>query len=416
MIEGLFHSCINKFSLKALEIMNNKLGVGLFGFGCVGKGYYDLHVRHPQINIKTTRIVVKDPNKKRDVSNGVSFSYDDFDILNDSEIRLMIEAINHTGDALLIARNALSSGKTLVTASKKMVAENFPELVALQQKHGGRLLYEASSAASIPIIRILEEYFSNENILSVEAILNGTSNFILTSIFNDYSNYDTTLQQAKERGFAESDPALDVGGYDAAHKLVIISAHAFGTVVHPRNVFTYGIDKIYPADVQYALQRGWNIKQVANAFINDKGKLVLYVAPKFVKPTNQIFYVSNENNGILINAQFSGPQFYFGKGAGSYPTGSAVLADVVASLNNFSYSYSKLRSNNAPEYSTDALVSVYLRYPNSFDLSLLEFVNVNEEETMKGINTSVIAGSISLEELYRNRSLLDENKISLLFY
>ena len=395
--------------------MKSPVNIGLFGFGCVGQGFYNLYVQTAtggQLNIKTKRIVVKQRNKQRDIANGAVVSYEDFDILSDSEIRLLVEAINNTDDALIIARNALTSGKTLVSASKKMLAENFQELVELQQKYNGRLFYEASSAGSIPIIRTLEEYFANEKIHAIEAILNGTSNFILTSIFNDYSNYEAALKLAQEKGFAESDPTLDIEGYDAVNKLVIISAHAIGTIVHPRDIFTYGIRHLGSSDVQYALQRGWRIKQVAQAFTNN-GMLTLSVTPKFVKSTEQLYHVNEENNGVVVHAEFSGTQFYYGKGAGSHPTGSAVMADVVASLGDFSYMYHKLKSKNKPVYSTDATVSVYLRYPNSFDMAKLDFDSIDSQ--IKGYNSSVISGNISLKQLIKHVELLKQNNVSLIF-
>lgn len=394
--------------------MNNKTNVGLFGLGCVGHGFYDLYVRHPEININTKRVVVKHKEKKRDVSNGTCISFDDNDILNDPEIKILVEAINNTEDALAIARHTLSKGKTLVSASKKMIAENLKELVDLQQKNNSRLLYEASSAGSIPIIRILEEYFSNEKIFLFEGILNGTSNFILTRIFNDYSNYDATIKLAQEKGFAESDPTLDVEGYDALNKLVIIVAHAFGTIIHPDKVFSYGITSISDSDVQYAMQHGWKIKQVARAKINDDGKIVLFVAPKFVKSGEQLYHVDEENNGIIIHPEFSGPQFYYGKGAGSHPTGSAVMADVVAALTDFQYRYKKLHTGKNPDNSYEENISVYLRYPNSFDISGIQFTSITSHLT--GYSSSTVFGTIPLAQLMRHKELMQKNNVSLIFF
>ncbi len=393
-------------------ITETELNIGLFGYGVVGKGFYNLIQLHPELAINTQQIVVKhEANHLLDENQNLS--YEANIILADTNLKTVVEVINNNNDALAIAKKVLGDGNTLVTANKRMLAENFEELYALLKSNGGKLFYEASSAASIPIIKILDEYFANENIHSVEGILNGTSNYILSGIFNQNLNYNQALKQAQELGFAESDPTLDVEGLDALNKLVIINAHAFGVIVKPTDVFNYGITRIGNDDILYAKNNGFIIKLVAHASVNIQGKLLLYVAPQFVKSSEQLYHVNAENNGVVVNAEFSGEQFYYGKGAGSKPTGAAVLADVISSKKSNGYGYTKLRKQNFIKYDIFQQVKVYVRYNKNIDIDLLE---LDIEENLSFENSRAVKGKIYLNKLYEYKNWLESNDISVIIF
>lgn len=393
-------------------ITETELNIGLFGFGVVGKGFYEITQKHPELAINTQEIVVKDKEHHQE-DEYQNLSYEASIILLNNDLKTVVEVINNSSDAFEIAKQVLGKGNTLITANKKMIAENFSELYALLQNKEGKLFYESSSAASIPIIKILDEYFANENILLVAGILNGTSNYILSGIFNQNLNYNQALKQAQELGFAESDPTLDVEGLDALNKLVIINAHAFGVIVKPNNVFNYGITHINKDDILYAKTNGLVIKQVAHASVNIQGKLLLYVAPQFVKSSEQLYNVNAENNGVVVNAEFSGEQFYYGKGAGSKPTGAAVLADVISSKKSNGYKYTKLRKQHFIKYEPVQQVKVYIRFAKNIAINALE-IEVKEKFLFE--NDYAIKGKVYLNKLYEFKNWLQTNHVSIIIF
>src|SRR5580693_2306399 len=229
--------------------MSKKLTIGLFGFGVVGQGLHDI-IRTKNLNIEIVKICITDGSKERSLPSHL-FTTDRDELLNNPEINTIVELINETEAAFEIVSRALSSGKNVVSASKKMIALHLDELIELQQKHGTSLLYEGAVCGSIPIIRNLEEYYDNELLHSISGIFNGSSNYILSKGFLENMNYDTALKQAQDLGFAETDPTSDVGGFDAKYKLVIAAAHAYGVVVKPEEVFNLGIQSLSAYDIQY---------------------------------------------------------------------------------------------------------------------------------------------------------------------
>ncbi|PTX21237.1 homoserine dehydrogenase [Pontibacter mucosus] len=324
--------------------MKSKSGkrIGIFGFGCVGQGLHDVLQENPHLNV--ARICVRDQEKLRTLPKH-HFTYDAQELLQDDSIDLYAELISDPKEALLIVRQALRAGKTIVSANKKMISENLTELVALQEEFGGTLLYEAAVCGSIPILRTLEAYYGNEPLLEVSGILNGSSNYILTKLDAEGISYNEALAQAQALGFAEADPTLDVGGYDTLHKISLIAAHAFGAVVKPEQVLRAGIQHISRKDVALAQALGGRIRLVATAKLNQKDKLELQVLPTLVFPDSELYYVEAEFNGVQLEARYAGDQFLKGRGAGSHPTGSAVWADVSAALAGYKYSYPKFRHN-----------------------------------------------------------------------
>lgn len=340
--------------------MSRTLNIGLIGFGCVGSGLYEVLNQSKLIEARIQKIVVKDPSKSRSIG-AEHFSYDVNSILNDPEINVVVELINDSDAAYDIVKKALASGKDVVTANKKLLAEHLDELVALANANGASLLYEGAVAGSIPILRNLEEYYNNDSLSSVEGIVNGTTNYILTKS-NEGISYDVALEEAQKLGFAELNPTLDVDGFDSKFKLVLLLKHAFGISVTPEVVQNVGIRKIGGHEVKYALEKGYRIKLLSRAEkIGDR--IVGFVAPHFIGPSHFAYEVNNEFNAVIVEALFSDKQLFIGKGAGSYPTASAVLSDISALKFDYKYEYRKSSEANGLHFSNDFFVKIYVGSP-----------------------------------------------------
>ena len=241
-----------------------ELNIGLFGLGTVGQGIYRVLERARNAHASISRICVRSLAKKRDIDIPANMLTDDpDDIFNDSAINLIVEVVDNAEASWRIVRRALEQGIPVVSGNKAMIARHLPELIALQRRTGAALLYDASSCGSIPVIRNLEEYYDNDLLLEVKGILNGSSNYILSRVFDHGEDYGYALKRAQELGFAEADPSFDIKGFDSLFKLVIITVHALGVYVDPDRVFTYGISAISDFDIKYAREKGVKIKLVA---------------------------------------------------------------------------------------------------------------------------------------------------------
>jgi homoserine O-acetyltransferase len=379
--------------------------IGLFGLGCVGQGFYELSLLQTP-TATPSKIVVKDALKKRNAESNL-LSFDRDEVLNDDSTNLVVEVIDNSKDAIEIVRGALKNGKNVVTANKKMIVENFPELLELQEKTGAGLLYEAGVCASIPILRTIDSYFSQEPISSIRGLCNGTSNYILSAVYNRGWEYSVALAESQRLGFAESDPTLDVESYDALFKLVILTLHGFGVLLKPQDVFNYGISNIHPSDIKFAKAADYKIRQVAQAYKTEEGKISLWVTPQFVSPSDPLYHVENEFNGITIEAEHSGTQFFSGRGAGSYPTGAAVLSDVHASLAGYKYKYEKYKSNNGLTISNSTEIEVYLRTPNENILEQIPLKNAEKH------GRNFATGKLTLAQLIKLKPLLEKEKVFL---
>lgn len=383
--------------------MSTKLTIGLFGFGVVGQGLNDI-IRTKDLNLEIRKITIKNPEKKRSLPEEL-FTTDASVILNDPEINTVVELINDADAAYYIVKTALQKGKNVVSANKKMIAEHLEELLHLQEQYGTSLLYEGAVCGSIPIIRNLEEYYDNELLYSIRGIFNGSSNYILSKTFNENLDYPTALKQAQDLGFAESDPILDVGGFDAKSKLVIAVSHAYGVLTNPDDVFNMGIQNISPKDIQYAKEKNFKIKLVPTAVEFGERQVVLYVIPRMIKPDDFLFNVENEYNGVIVQAAFADQQFFFGKGAGGHPTGSAVLSDIAALRYDYKYEYKKYRSINAYVQSNDYLLTVYLRYTDDSILTKLDIKEVTERYYSPDF--SYVIGKVTLKNLMTHVKEID---------
>ena len=382
--------------------MSRKLTLGLFGFGVVGQGLYDI-IRTKDLNLEIKKIAIKHPGKQRSLPAQL-FTTDADLILNDPEINTVVELINDAEAAYTIVTRALKSGKHVVSANKKMIAAHLEELVKLQEQHNVSLLYEGAVCGSIPIIRNLEEYYDNELLYSVRGIFNGSSNYILSKIFNENLNYNVALKQAQDLGFAETDPTLDVGGFDAKFKLTIAAAHAYGILSDPETILNVGIQNLSSRDIQFAREKNFKLKLVPTALEFAEKKIVLYVLPKLVKNDDFLFNVENEYNGVIVQAAFADQQFFFGKGAGGHPTGSAVLSDIAALRYDYKYEYKKYHQKKGFRQSDDYELRVYLRYQNEQQLQQLQFSDITERYYSPDF--SYVIGKIPLRNLIENKEIL----------
>jgi len=383
--------------------MSKKLTLGLFGFGVVGQGLYDI-IKTKKLNLEIKRFAIKDPSKKRTLPQELFTTQAD-DLLDDPDINTIVELIDDADAAFQIVSKALKNGKNVVSANKKMIAGHLEELIELQHQHHTSLLYEGAVCGSIPIIRNLEEYYDNELLHSVTGIFNGSSNYILSKIFNEQLAYDTALKQAQHLGFAETDPTLDVGGFDAKFKLAIVASHAYGLYVKPDDILNIGIAQLSDYDVRFAREKNYKIKLVPTAKEIGSEKVILYVIPKFVTDKSILYAVENEYNGVVVQAAFADQQFFYGKGAGGHPTGSAVLSDIAALRYDYRYEYKKHLESTQLTHSNNHKISIYLRYNDESIPAKLNFSEVFERYYANDFK--YVIGEVNLESLIAHQEALE---------
>jgi len=389
---------------------HRQLTIGLFGFGVVGEGLYKILQKTPSLKASIKKVCIKNPNKKRSAPAEL-FTTDKNLLLNDPEINVIVEVINESEAAFEIVSTALRNGKEVVSSSKKMIAEHFDQLLQLQRETGLAVLYEASACASIPVIRNLEEYFDNDLLHGIRAIVNGSTNFILTKMFEEKLEFKQALILAQQLGFAESDPSLDVEGYDALNKWVILLNHAYGIIEKPENIVFTGIQNINASDAQVALQKGYEIKLIAQAKKLQNGKVAGFVLPQFIKQDDHFTFVKNEYNGVVIESGFSDKQFLYGKGAGSFPTASAVLSDISALTYDYHYEYKKLYYHTPHQLCNDYYLRVYVSFEELKYIPKDKFEWVEEWHAHE--KRKYIVGILPFAEL-KNNSWWKENGTSLI--
>ena len=354
-----------------------ELNIGIFGFGCVGQGLYFAVENSTGFKTVIKKIVVKNKHKTRPIA-AENFYFDKEDILLDENINVVVELIDDADEAFNIVSEALKNGKHVVTANKKMLALHLPELLALKDKYNVSLLYEASACGSIPIIRTLEEYFDNEELVSISGIFNGTTNYILTKTINEGITYSEALNNAQQKGFAETDPTSDVEGFDELYKTVVIALHGFGILIQPENIVRFGITTLSQQDINYAKQNGYKIKLVPTINKIETGKINAFVIPAFVSTENHLSKVDNEFNGVLVEGLISGEQFFLGRGAGSHPTGAAVLSDISALSYGYAYDNKKLKQETQLVFTNDVSIKVFVSSNNKNALNQIAFTNLLE--------------------------------------
>ncbi len=379
-----------------MSIQQKKLSIGLFGFGVVGTGLYKVLQKTASLNAQVQKVCIKHPEKKREAPSDL-FTVDPEILLQDESINVIVELIDDADAAFEIVSRALISGKAVVSANKKMIAEHLPELLKLQEKYNTPFLYESACCASIPVIRNLEEYYDNDLLQSLNGIVNGSTNYILTRVSKDKLSFNEALALAQAEGFAESNPSLDVEGIDAVNKLSILLAHAYGIVTHPQRVVYSGIQNLQSYDATFAQEKGYEIKLVAQAKKLEDGNVAAFVLPQFIENGNQLFNVQNEYNGVVIESGFADKQFFYGKGAGSFPTASAVLSDLSALRYDYKYEYKKLHNNTGTQITNDFFLRVYISFEGLFQVPHERFERI--EEWSSNDSRCYVIGIISFAKL-----------------
>ncbi|MEM9022202.1 MAG: homoserine dehydrogenase [Bacteroidota bacterium] len=379
--------------------------IGLFGFGCVGQAVYAALEQQAAPGLRVKRIGVRDREKVRSAP-AERFSYEPGAILDDPEISLVVELIDDAEAAFALVAAALARGKAVVTANKKMVAHRLPELIRLQRGLGVPLLYEAAVGGSIPIIRTLETMYGREPLTGLHGIVNGSSNYILSRLAEPGGEYRQALATAQQLGFAEADQRSDVGGFDSKYKLGILAAHAFGLNVAPDQILNLGIEHLGAADRHFARQRQSRIKLVARAVRHGAKQVALFVLPQLVKPGEALFPVDDEWNGISFTGSWGDQQFLQGRGAGGFPTASAVLADIHAVDRGYRYAYAKAEGAQA-ELALDGELEVYIGYQERLQLDGIRWTEVTEDQPAKGYRVGRIALGhlLELQEELQHRQL-----------
>ena len=315
--------------------------VGILGLGTVGGGVVNVLQknsasieRRTGVKIEVILAGVRDVTQKRicDTSN-IKLTEDPFEVVNHPDIDVVLELIGGTGLTKKLVETAINNGKHVITANKALIANHGNELIKLANKKQVRLLFEASVAGGIPIIKSLEQGLSANNIESLAGIINGTSNFILTDMKEKGRDFDDALKEAQALGYAEEDPTFDIEGIDAAHKLSILAAIAFGTELQFNQVYTKGISGITTEDILHATELGYTIKHLGITKRTGNG-IELRVHPTLVPNKQLIAQVDGVMNAVMVKSNALGISLYYGAGAGDEATASAVIADLIDIINN----------------------------------------------------------------------------------
>jgi homoserine dehydrogenase len=326
---------------KGVDKSMKEIRVGLLGLGTVGSGVVKIITDHQdrlahQIGCPVTvaKVLVQNLDKERDVQiTPALLTTDAYDIINSEEIDVVIEVMGGIENAREYIFTALQNGKHVVTANKDLMALHGTELLSVAKEHQCDLFYEASVAGGIPILRSIVDGFSSDRITKMMGIVNGTTNFILTKMSNEGKAYEEVLKEAQELGFAEADPTSDVEGLDAARKMTILATLGFSANVELADVKVKGITSITEEDLAYSSDLGYTMKLIGRAK-RDGEKLEVSVEPTLLPNTHPLASVQNEFNAVYVYGEAVGETMFYGPGAGSMPTATAVVSDLVAVMKN----------------------------------------------------------------------------------
>ena len=396
--------------------MNNKrlIRVGVLGAGVVGSGvidtiftkndFFNRSIGH---NIQVTKVLVKDPKKKREnIPSGITITTDAADIIDDDDIDIIVELIGGEHPALEFIEKSLNAGKSVVSANKEVIAKHGDHLLSLASENNVLLLFEASVGGGIPIISPLINNLNANQIQSIRAIINGTTNYILTKMTHEQVEFKNVLKDAQELGYAESDPTNDVEGIDAAYKLAILTNLAFGSNISDKEVYREGITRLTSNDFKYAKELGYTIKLIAISKLVGS-KLEMRVHPSFIPVDESLAKVDGVLNAVEINGDLAGRVLFQGSGAGSLPTASSVVSNILEVCNRM---YSDHTGN------------IVNRGKNSFEVKSINEVvtkyyirvNVNDKPGVMGQIATILGGmKISIASVIQKESDPHENTAEL---
>lgn len=310
--------------------MENKIKIGLIGLGTVGSGVFKTLQNFE--NVEIAKIAVRNKNKKRNIQNlDESIITDDpYEVVNDPEIQIVAELVGGIEPAFDLIKTAIKNGKHIVTANKELLAKHGEELFNFAEKHNKVVLYEAAIAGGIPLIMPIKTILAGNKINKIKAILNGTTNYILTKMDVQGASYAEVLKESQELGYAEADPTGDVEGFDAAYKITTLATIAFGKRIKIDKVYREGITKISPDDMKAANEMGYKIKLIASAELNDDGRADVRVHPMLVPKSKTLAHIDYVTNAVSLSGHPVGDVTLSGPGAGEFPTASSVVGDILA--------------------------------------------------------------------------------------
>lgn len=372
--------------------------IALLGLGTVGSGVLKI-IKNNQKKIKQTsgeeivikKALVRNPNKHKNVAKELDLTTDFMEILQDPEIKIVVELMGGLHPAKEYISDALNAGKNVVTANKDLMATYGSELIALAAKNRCDLMYDASVAGGIPILRTLSTSYASDMISEIQGIINGTTNYILSQMGEKGLSYDAALKQAQELGFAEADPTNDVTGKDAAYKIVILSKFAFGTKIGINDFTIEGINNLQDFDIKQAQKMGYVIKLIGIAK-NIAGKLFVEVAPCLLPENAIMAHIKNEINALQIKSQSLGTAVFTGPGAGSSATASSVMSDVIAETSNY------VKQINGKPFSNFSRI---MKLTSSEEVKYPYYLSFDAEETLFTLSKLLSKLEIPVREIKR---------------
>ncbi len=282
------------------------------------------------VRLEVARVLVRDPSKPRAAAvDDAKVTTDWRQVVDDPAVHIVVELIGGTDTAFDIVAAALKAGKPVVTGNKALLAERGTELFALSREHGTPIHFEAAVAGGIPIIKTVQESFIGNRIHSMSGIINGTSNYILERMTTGGLEFAEALSEAQQLGYAEADPALDVNGWDAAHKAILLATLAYGFAIDPEKVHVAGIEQVRPIDIEFATRLGYVVKLLAVVREHPDGSVECRVQPSFIAKSHILASVNGVFNAVAVHGDSAGESLFYGRGAGQDPTASSVVADLV---------------------------------------------------------------------------------------
>ena len=317
----------------------DSIGIGLVGFGTVGSGVWKTLERNGgliadrtggAVNFEIRKIAVRGLTKARDADAPAEiFTTDWKEVVNDPGVDVVVELMGGTDSAFEVVAAALKAGKPVVTGNKALLAERGRELFALSLQHDTPIQFEAAVAGGIPIIKAVQESLVGNRIESMTGIINGTSNYILMRMTDAGLDYPSALKEAKDLGYAEADETLDVNGWDAAHKAILLATLAYGFPIDPEQVYVRGIELVRPLDIRFAKDLGYVVKLLCIVREHHDGSIEIRTQPSFIPHSHILAAVNGVFNAVAVRGDGIGDSLFYGQGAGQNPTASSVVADLV---------------------------------------------------------------------------------------
>jgi homoserine dehydrogenase len=396
--------------------------VAIMGHGVVGSGVANIITTHKKKLFESLgeEIYIKkilDLREFPDSPLADRFTKDFNDILNDAEIRVVAEVMGGIHPAYDFTKDLLKAGKSVVTSNKELVAAKGAELIEIAKNNNANFFFEASVGGGIPILRPLVQCLVANNVKEIAGILNGTTNFILSKMIDEGMEFDTALKLAQDLGFAERNPEADVEGHDACRKICILASLAYGKHIYPDNIHTEGITKISLRDVAYAAEYKSVIKLIGDVKKLDNGKIDIYVAPMLIGEKSQLANISDEFNGIMVRGDCTDDVLFYGKGAGSLPTASAVVADIIDScmhLNERKYIFWADSNNESVLPYNESRTRMYLRLDSPEAEDMVNEIFGNVYVIAKDKELAVATDLMTIADIENNIQKLERKGVKVL--